>query len=669
MITALYVDDEEALLDLGRIFLERQGAFAIKTALSAEDALENMRTTRYDAIISDYQMPGLNGIEFLKKVRSQYADIPFILFTGKGREAVVIEAINNGADFYLQKGGDPTSQFAELGHKIRTAVERRQGERALKDSEQRLADIINFLPDATFAIDTSGTVIAWNKAIEEMTGVPSPEMLGKGNYEYALPFYGLRRRLLIDLTLESEDEIRRGNYALIKKEGTALIAEATAARPKGVHKDLLCKGSLLRNKAGEVIGAIESIRDITEAKKAEDELRAAYGQITASEEELRSQYDELKRSEDELRQANEQITAQGEELQGQLEELVRSQEALSKSEQNFQSLVEQSPDAIYISQNERFVYVNPAMVRLMGAQSADQLIGMSIYDRIHPEYQHVIHKRAQEVIVERKSAGLNEALYLKLDGTPVQIESAVAPIMFRDKIAGVAVLRDITLRKKNEHAIEAANRKLNLLSSITRHDIRNKITILAGYLELAKASSPTPVMKDYLDRMERATQSIREHIEFTKIYQDLGNTEPRWQNLEAIMPRALVPSGITLQGELLDVSVYADPILAKVFSNLLDNTLRHGENVSTIRISSHLSGEQLIVVWEDDGAGVPSTEKEKIFDQGYGKNTGLGLFLAREILGITGITIRETGTVGKGARFEIAVPMGAYRVAGPVTPK
>jgi PAS domain S-box-containing protein len=669
MITALYVDDEEALLDLGAIFLERQGAFAIKTALSAEDALEKMRTTRYDAIISDYQMPGMNGIDFLKNVRSQYGDIPFILFTGKGREAVVIEAINNGADFYLQKGGDPTAQFAELGHKIRTAVERRQGERALKDSEQRLADIINFLPDATFAIDTSGTVIAWNKSIEEMTGVTSTEMLGKGNHEYALPFYGHRRRLLIDLTLESEDEIKRGNYALIKKEGTALIAEATAASPKGVHKDLLCKGSLLRSKAGEVIGAIESIRDITEARKAEDELRAAYEQITASEEELRSQYDELKRSEDDLRRANEQITAQGEELQGQLEELVRSQAALSKSEQNFQALVEQFPDAIYISQDERFVYVNPAMIRLMGAQSADQLIGMSIYDRIHPEYQHVIHKRAREVIEERKSAGLNETVYLKLDGTPVQIESAVAPIMFRDRFAGVAILRDITLRKKNEHAIEAANRKLNLLSSITRHDIRNKITILAGYLELAKASALTPVMKDYLDRMERATQSIREHIEFTKIYQDLGNTEPRWQNLEAIMPRALVPSGITIQGELLDVSVYADPILAKVFSNLLDNTLRHGENVSTIRISSHLSGDQLIVVWEDDGTGVPPTEKEKIFDQGYGKNTGLGLFLAREILGITGITIRETGTEGAGARFEIAVPMGAYRVTGTATLK
>ena len=105
---------------------------------------------------------------------------------------MVIEAINNGADFYLQKGGDPKSQFVELGHKIKKAVDQRQAEKALKGSEQRLSDIINFLPDATFAIDPGGKVIAWNQAMEDMTGIPKDDILGKGNYEYALPFYSGR---------------------------------------------------------------------------------------------------------------------------------------------------------------------------------------------------------------------------------------------------------------------------------------------------------------------------------------------------------------------------------------------------------------------------------------------------------------------------------------------
>jgi len=147
----------------------------------------------FDAIVADYQMPGMDGIGLLKEVRARHGSLPYILFTGKGREEVVIAAINNGADFYLQKGGDPRSQFAELAHKLRQAIGRVQSELALAASEKRLADIINFLPDATFAIDTKGTVIAWNKAMEELTSVSASTAMGKGNYEYACALYGERR--------------------------------------------------------------------------------------------------------------------------------------------------------------------------------------------------------------------------------------------------------------------------------------------------------------------------------------------------------------------------------------------------------------------------------------------------------------------------------------------
>ncbi len=168
MISLLYVDDEPELLNLGKLFLEREGEFSVTTTASSPEGLELMAGGTFDAIISDYQMPVMDGIEFLKQVRDRGLSTPFILFTGKGREEVVIEAINNGADFYLQKGGDARPQFAELRHKILAALERRRAIDALRDSEQRLSDIINFLPDATFAIDTAGKIIAWNKAIEKM---------------------------------------------------------------------------------------------------------------------------------------------------------------------------------------------------------------------------------------------------------------------------------------------------------------------------------------------------------------------------------------------------------------------------------------------------------------------------------------------------------------------
>ncbi|HPY60371.1 MAG TPA: response regulator, partial [Methanospirillum sp.] len=153
LVSVLYVDDEEDLLTIGKLFLERTGLFRVDTLTSAKTALSSSSIETYDAIVSDYQMPVMDGIEFLKTVREQYDDIPFILFTGRGREEVVIEAINNGADFYLQKGGEPKSQFAELSHKIRQAVRRKQAEKSVRESEKRVSDIINFLPDATFAIN------------------------------------------------------------------------------------------------------------------------------------------------------------------------------------------------------------------------------------------------------------------------------------------------------------------------------------------------------------------------------------------------------------------------------------------------------------------------------------------------------------------------------------
>jgi PAS domain S-box-containing protein len=271
----LYVDDEPDLLDIGKLFLEENREFSVDCALSGKEALSRIAAGHYDVIVSDYQMPGMDGITLLKKVRAKDKALPFILFTGRGREEVVIEALNEGADFYLQKGGEPESQFTELAHKIRSAVSRQRTERLAKDTERRLFDIINFLPDATFAIDTEGNVIAWNRAIEEMTGVIARDILGKGNYEYSLPFYGERRPILIDLVSIPDEELSRDKYAIIKKEGCVLIAETTLPRPLGRYSVLLGKASLLYNDEGIVIGAIESIRDITEQRRDQEELREA----------------------------------------------------------------------------------------------------------------------------------------------------------------------------------------------------------------------------------------------------------------------------------------------------------------------------------------------------------------------------------------------------------
>ena len=222
---------------------------------------------------------------------------------------------------------------------------------------------------------------------------------------------------------------------------------------------------------------------------------------------------------------------------------------------------------------------------------------------------------------------------------------------------------------ESEAAFQIANKKLNLLSSITRHDIKNQLLGLMGFIELSKEISTDPEMLHFIDREEIAAQAIQRQIEFTKNYEDIGVHAPAWQDI-GVMATALgnlVPPGetgvsVTIEG----LEVFADPLLTKVFENLIDNSRRHGARVRHISFSTlYYDQDSLAIVYEDDGIGVHEADKERIFEKGFGKHTGLGLFLSREILAITGLSIKESGVYGTGARFEIRVPKGKFRFVQP----
>jgi signal transduction histidine kinase len=181
---------------------------------------------------------------------------------------------------------------------------------------------------------------------------------------------------------------------------------------------------------------------------------------------------------------------------------------------------------------------------------------------------------------------------------------------------------------------------------------------------MARKTCTDPKILESLDRLEAAARSISGDVEFTRVYQVLGSHEPRWQNVGTILSHLNVPPEIRFCPETDKIGIHADPMLEKVFYNLLDNSIRHGGKVRQIRVHAKRLPEGLIVIWEDDGQGVPATDKELIFSRGYGHNSGLGLFLVREILAITGITIRENGAPGCGARFEILVPPDHFQEDG-----
>ncbi|HPD76667.1 MAG TPA: ATP-binding protein, partial [Methanoregulaceae archaeon] len=164
---------------------------------------------------------------------------------------------------------------------------------------------------------------------------------------------------------------------------------------------------------------------------------------------------------------------------------------------------------------------------------------------------------------------------------------------------------------------------------------------------------------DILAKIESAGSDIAAQIAFTKTYQEVGMHAPAWLSLRECVMRQKV-NGITLTCAC-DAEVYVDPMFGKVIANLIDNAVRHGERVTKITVSCEPGPEGLVITVADNGAGVADELKEKIFERGFGKHTGFGLFLVREILAITGITIRETGVPGKGARFEMVVPEGGFR--------
>jgi signal transduction histidine kinase len=225
---------------------------------------------------------------------------------------------------------------------------------------------------------------------------------------------------------------------------------------------------------------------------------------------------------------------------------------------------------------------------------------------------------------------------------------------------------DITERRRMEKALNDANQKLGILNRITRHDMLNQMTVLKGFLGLCVAKEKDPNILSYFEKISRAANNLVEQIAFTKDYQEMGLKAPAWVSLGGKFTDAfamLHPDGVTIEDTSGGLEIMVDQLAEKIPYNLIDNSMRHGEGVTRIKMSAEQVGDAIHVIYQDDGVGISEKDREHIFEKGFGKNTGLGLFLAREILAITGISIDETGQAGTGARFEIIVPAGEWRIS------
>lgn len=373
--------------------------------------------------------------------------------------------------------------------------------------------------------------------------------------------------------------------------------------------------------------------------------------------------------------AAEPLLTPGGEIEGHLvflqdvTDLKKTEAALRESEEKYRSIINEMQDIFYRTDLAGTItMLSPSAAHLAGYDSVDQLIGRDVSE-IYADPS--VRDRLLAVLREKGSV---YAYPLDLRVSDGSIRHVTTSSHFYHDNAGnlqgvEGVIHDITEQRRAEEALRMANHKLNLLSSVTRHDIRNQLMALMAFIELSRESIDKPdELAEFLQKNQRIADTILQQITFTKDYENLGVKAPSWQKVHPCITKAveLLPlRGIRVEDRSGDLEIFADPLVEKVFYNLIDNALRYGgDRLDTIRISSRSKGAELVLIFEDNGQGVPARDKSVIFEKGVGKNTGLGLYISREILSITGITISETGMPGEGARFEMVIPSGGFRFAG-----
>jgi len=276
-----------------------------------------------------------------------------------------------------------------------------------------------------------------------------------------------------------------------------------------------------------------------------------------------------------------------------------------------------------------------------------------------------VHASIRSAIRDRETFLDLEAVLDRTENTVVSMAGSLIRDPEGEPAGFILILRDITSRKASERALRVANEKISLLTQLTRHDILNLITALASFLTLLEETNAGKEGEKYVTSCMEVVQKIDRHLEFSREYQNIGSHQPVWQPVAQMIARAvsdLSLEGTTILTEVEPVEIYADPLSVKVFYNLLENALRHGDTITQIRVSSEKRPDgEFVVMFEDNGAGVRDEDKDRIFQYGFGKHTGLGLALSRDILAVTGISINENGMWGHGARFEIHVPPAGWR--------
>ncbi|MFA7693925.1 MAG: PAS domain S-box protein [Methanoregula sp.] len=370
----------------------------------------------------------------------------------------------------------------------------------------------------------------------------------------------------------------------------------------------------------------------------------------------------LKKSQEMLEETIVARTNEFREINRQLYEEMARRETIEQQLLRTQFAMDNAADMVFwVNVNTRVDYANKAAVTGLGytnesmsSLTLNEIVPGPVTDTWGDIWENL----------KREGTITRETVMIGKDGTRVPVEMVIRYLEYHKNEFACCFCRDISERTRMEHTLHLANKKLNVLTSLTRHDIQNKITVMLGYLGRAQKREKDPVIIDYLERQEQAAKAIRDEITITRDFKDLGSDPPEWLNIREVVAAAATrfsegPTRFTV--DLADLYVYADCQMERAFFRLFENAVHAKCPPPSIRVFSRAEPEKFVIAVEYEGPGIRPENKDRILEPG-GEDPGQrGLFIIREILSLTSISLKETGEYGKETRFEISIPPVSYR--------
>lgn len=606
--------------------------------------------------------------------------------------------------------------------------DRKKMERELKKEFNYVQALMDTMPAPVFYRDTKGIYHDCNRAFEELVGLSKDEIIGKTIHDFfekdLADHYAMMDAKIVEnphvQLYEYEINNSKGERSDVLFSKTArFAADGTVDGIVGVIMDISDRKKMERELIEEV-NFVQALKDTIPAPVFYRDVNGIYHDCNLAFEELvglsreeiigKTIHDFFNKDLADVYTLKDQEIIQNPHVQqyeyainnsqGEIIDVLFSKTALYKadgdvagvvgvildisnrkkmekqlmeSELRLRTLADFTYDwESWIGPDRKYIYISPSCERITGYPVED--FYKAPYDTlqkiVYPEDWSLVYNHYNTISEDKKDIIQFDFRIIDKKGEIRWISHNCQPVYDSDgKWAGRReAKRDITFRKKVEEELSKANAKLNLLSSVTRHDVLNQVTALYGYIELARELyEEYDEFNGLLSKMEVIVGTIQRQISFTKDYQEIGIDTPLWHHLGETINGAAVMLGMNDIGLGIDTGDYeilADPLFDKVVYNLIENSLRHGgEGMSEVRFSVEEKDGRLILVYEDNGKGISYENKEKVLIKGFGENTGYGLFLTENILSITGMKIHECGTPGEGVRFEIDVPKDRIRKA------